>query len=106
VRKLTYIYPVLELVGFCVLYTWMNVSKRLFVDYWGCGCPRIDGSWPLINTNRFTMLLLALAAAGAAVPCWAAKDRFSPKARPYYLGCCGAAIVVVCLFTFRRNLWF
>ena len=91
-KVLIYTYPICGLVGFCKLYTWMNATKRLFVHYWGCGCPQLDGSHPFIDTNLFTIVLLALAATGTAIPYWTVRKRSPPEIRPCYLACLGAVI--------------
>ena len=104
-KKLAHLYPLLVLVSFCIFYTWMNITKRMFVERFGCGCPPLDGSWNF-NTNHLTKIVLGLAAIITAIPYIFLERRVQKRLKKTYFIFFFASIVIICLFTMARNFWF
>ena len=102
--KLIHGCPAVALAVVCQIYTWMNVTHRMFVERFGCGCPSLDGSWHF-NTNHLTMIVLALAGVGSLLPHFWLIRRVPDKHRTTYLVACGMVVGGICLFTVGRNMW-
>ena len=96
--------PVLALVGFCKLYTWLNITCMVFVKRLGCGCPNLDGSWRF-NTNHLTWTILTIAAILTSICSYRNTRRLPEKSKPIYFICYGFSILMICIITNSRNVW-
>jgi hypothetical protein len=82
-----------------LLYSHLNVARRLFVGRLGCGCT--DG----FNTNSLTLLVGYALIASAAVVCWRYSRGLPRSWRTAYLAACGVGFLVLLLQFLAYNAW-
>ena len=90
------------LVG--IVYSWLNMRQRLFVDRLGCGCPSLDGSFHF-NTNHLTMTVALVGAALSGGLCIWRSRRMSERKQMAYLIASGIVIGEISIFWMLRNFW-
>jgi hypothetical protein len=68
-RIVLFVAPLLVVPVVALCYTHLNIDRRLFVERFGCGCPKPDGySW--FNTNHLTLIIAGLLLSGTASTWW------------------------------------
>lgn len=91
--------PLLVLPAAALVYTNLNIGRRIFVERLGCGCD------PFFNTNHLSLTVSTGLLASAGVSWWFARRGLS-RTMSWFLA---AAFVVLGLSFFRQfmrhNLW-
>jgi hypothetical protein len=87
-----------------IVYSWLNMGQRLFVERLGCGCPSLDGSFHF-NTNHLTMTIAFLGAASSGGLCiWRSRTMTERKQMAYVIAG-GVVIGGISIFWMVRNFW-
>ena len=99
-RIILFVAPIAVVAVLAMLYTHLNIDKRLFVERFGCGCPKPDGySW--FNTNHLTLIVTGLLLSGTASTWWFAVRRLPRK----WFWITASGFVVLGLVFFRQFMY-
>jgi hypothetical protein len=82
-----------------LLYTHLNIHRRLFVDWLGCGCK--EG----FNTNWLSLIVCLLVCYVTGSACWSGSRGLPARWRRIYLVSCGLALMVFFGQFIRYNMW-
>lgn len=91
--------PALIPVGVGLLYTYLNIGRRMFVEHLGCGCH--EG----FNTNCLSLTFSGLLFVLTGSVCWIASRTISIGWRIFYLALSGIAFWEFFLRFMYYNMW-
>lgn len=82
-----------------VIYTDLNITQRLFVKRFGCGCH------PFFNTNHLSLLICGGVLTLSGLLLWWASNGFSQKWRKGFRIVSGIAALWFLRFFMMHNAW-